>query len=50
MYLDGRVPLAALRRLLVLRFLRFGLKGLVLLLGHLHHGILGFLQLGPLLS
>lgn len=47
---DGRVPLPALRRLLALRFLGFGLKRFVLLLRHFHHRVLGLLQLGPLLG
>lgn len=49
-YLDGRVPLPALRRLPVVGFLGLGLEGLVLLLGHLHYGVLGLLQLGALLG
>lgn len=49
-YLDGCVPLPALRRLLVVGFPGLGLEGLVLLLGHLHHGVLGLLQLGALLG
>lgn len=49
-YPDGCVPLPALRRLLVLRFLGFGLKGFVLLLRHFHHSVLWLLQLGPLLG
>lgn len=48
-YPDGRVPLPVLRRLLVVRFLRFGLEGLVLLLRHFHHSVLWLLQLCPLL-
>lgn len=49
-YLDGCVPLPALRRLPVVGFPGLGLEGLVLLLGHLHHGVLGLLQLGALLG
>lgn len=49
-YLDGRVPLPALRRLPVVGFPGLGLEGLVLLLGHLHHCVFGLLQLGALLG
>lgn len=49
-YPDGRVPLPALRWLLVLRFLRFWLIGFVLLLWHFHHSVLWLFQLSPLLS
>ena len=48
LYLYGCVPFPVLRGLPVVRFLRFGLKGLVLLIGHFDHGVLGFLQLGAL--
>lgn len=49
-YLDGRVPLPALRRLPVVSFPGFGFEGFVLLLRHLHHSVLRLLQLGALLS
>lgn len=49
-YLDGCVPLAVLRRLLVVRFLGFGLVRFVLLLRHLHHCVLWLLQLSPFLG
>ena len=49
-YPDGRVPLPALRRLLVGGLLRFGLEGFVLLLRHFHNSFLRLLQLCPLLG
>ena len=48
LYLYGCVPFPVLRGLPVVTFLRFGLKGLVLLIGHFDDGVLGFLQLGAL--
>lgn len=48
--LDGRVPLPVLWRLPAVGFPRLGFKGLVLLLGHLHHSVFGLLQFGSLLG